>query len=159
MERIPTNEKVAAIDLNRYLEFTASLNSIDGVVVDDVPHAFYMWLMTAYPVFQDIDGTSLLALYERNVVNGDMAHEDFYAYCLNHDFPSPYPRSEHDALLYEQFDSFLQVQQVEKRQKYEEWAAQWGIDTSPGASTIFLDTDGNRYRVLTDFEEYGEIVE
>lgn len=161
MEQPPSNEKIATIDLNRYLEFIASLNTIDGKIIDDEYHAFYVWLHTALPEYQDIDnGVSLLDIYEKNVVNGDMSQEDFTTYCVQNEFPVFVSLDEGstDSEIQEEFYNFPDEIHEQKRVEYEAWALQYGIDIAPNSVTTFLDSDGITHKIRTDYLHNGETV-
>jgi len=159
MEKEPNNlEKICYIGLDSYLEFISGLNTLDGEVIEDETEAFFVWVTENNPALQDIDGVSLIALYRKNVINGGMDTARFFGYCSDHNFPYPNIDSEESILLWRQFSDFIDEINVEKKNEYETWAKKKGIETNPRAVTIFFDVEGNKYRVRTDFDHYGEII-
>jgi len=158
MEQLPAVEKITHVLLDTYLDFIASLNTIDGKLIEDEDHAFYVWVTNEVLAYQNIDGTTLLALYEKNVRDGDMDKATFYRYCDNHGFASPVTSSDHGKYQLKKFEDFLDETQRVKKEEYSHWAKEQGINFTPGAVTVFLDGEGNQYRVKTDFQNYGEIL-
>jgi len=65
MEQSPSVEKVSYLSLDTYLEFVSGLNTIDGKLIEDETHTFYVWVTSTYPSFQNIDAVSLLSIIER----------------------------------------------------------------------------------------------
>jgi hypothetical protein len=156
MEREPVNEKISHLDLDTYLAFLSDLNTIDGELIEDLNHGFYVWLTNQNPTLQNIDGVRLDALYNKNVVEGDMSTERFEEYCLSFGFLPSDPDKK--ASIVSGYNEYIAKVYVEKQQEYEDWAAQNGIDVRSGAVTKFYDSEGNIFRVRTDFENSGEII-
>lgn len=159
MEGIPNKiEKDAPIGLDAYLECLFVLDSIDGIHVENDVHAFYIWIPKAYPEFADIDGVSLTELYRLNVLEGDMTEAVFFDYCTVHKFPVPL-KSELTTYYVHEFEKYITELSEEKISQYEEWASQHGIETQPGAIMKFIDAEGNMYRIQTDSDNRGVILE
>ena len=158
MEQTPSLEKVSHVSFDTYLEYLVSLNMIDGKLIEDEDHAFYVWVTNKVPAYRDIDGVTLLSLYEKNVLEGDMSKETFYRYCTNHGFACPLPQTEDEELRQREFNHFLDDILEDRKRQYTHWATEQGINVTDGAVTVFIDLEGNSYRIKTDFENYGEII-
>ncbi len=162
MERVPESvERVASVDLDTYLTELPTLYQVDGQILEDDNHLFYHWVSKMYPQFQQIDGVSLEDLYLKNVVEMGMSTDDFYAYCdrTEHGFPIPAPstRAENANYLYA-FQQYQAEQSLQSDTRYEQWATEHGIDTTPGAVMVFIDSEGYRNRVHTDTKNRGMII-
>lgn len=158
MESEPTAEKVAHIDLNTYLEITSSLDQISGELPSTELEGFYLWHKNAYPDFK-VQGFSMLDTYRHNVLEGGMSEERFEKWCRDFELPHP------DLFLIPAnpglFIEYLEWYRLETDRRnniYEQWAEEKGIDTRPGAVMKFLDSEGNVYRVRTEFDRRGEVI-
>jgi hypothetical protein len=160
MERLSELDKVAAIDLDSYLEALPMPESVEGRLLDDATHAFYFWLSKYKPQVGVVDGVTLEALYLKNVVDGDMTEMDFVQYCENNQLPVPPTYIEADRFGYfeHEFMAYMHQQKQLQDAQYEAWAEDHGIATTPGSIMRFLDSEGNEYRVRTDTANRGQII-
>ena len=159
MEAEPNKiERDAPMGLDKYLSNLFDFDQVDGKVpVSDI-HSFYIWL-SREPEFKDIDGYSLVELFEANVIDGYMDTERFFQWCK--DFNFPYPIDEEGKVTPEGLSfniNFYNKEVAQRVEKYEAWAKSNGIDCSEGAVMRFVDAEGNTYRVRTDADNRGEII-
>jgi hypothetical protein len=160
MERLIELDKVAAIDLDSYLEALPMSEYIEGQILEGVTHTFYYWLSKYKPQVGVVDGVTLEALYRKNVVDGDMTELDFVQYCENNQLPVPPMYIEADRFGYfeHEFMAYLSKQKQRQDAQYEAWAEDHGIATTPGSIMRFFDSEGNEYRVRTDTDNRGQII-
>ncbi len=156
MEHLPSKEEISYLNFDDYLDFLTLLNTYNGRVIEDENHIFFVWCTEQDPQLQNIDGVALDALYEKNVIEGGMSVERFHQYCVDHDFLPRDPEKRGEIIAH--FNNFLEGIYQQKKVEYETWAQTHDIDVSVGALTTFIDKEGNRYRVRTDYDHYGEIV-
>jgi hypothetical protein len=159
MERAPQQEKAAPMSLDEYLSALPVPYEFEGHVYEDLTHAFYGWLGKYHADDTNVDGVSLLALYEKNVLEVGMTERDFLQYCDRNSFPVPLTgsgsRSDQYAISFQVYKGLNDRLQA---QAYKEWAMEHGIETAPGTVMRFIDAEGNEYRVTTGTKNRGQIL-
>jgi hypothetical protein len=165
-EALPVFEKEkishASILFEDYYLFLEELDTFDGVPVLDDDHAFYVWVTEHLPEYQNIDGVSLLQLFEKNVIENGMTKERFLEYCLDHNFPTQYTDVSlaQTTPLFKRFSTYFDQLLIQKEQIYLTWAEEQGIDTTPQATMSFScsEEENARFLVHTDFANRGLVV-
>jgi len=157
MEMTPTADKVAAVDLDTYLEALPTELVLEGKLMADKVQAFYFWLSKYHPNKGIINGVSIEELYVINVVDNGMEEKAFFK--SFYDFPSPVDTSEETTNFYNfEFNQYLARQNQEKDAQYQQWAGTYGIQTTPGSVMKFFDKEGYEHRVRTDIKNRGQII-
>jgi hypothetical protein len=162
MERMPSAEKLASVNLDAFLAVAQPVSDvIDGKMMQSMNHLFYYWASKTFPQFRNIDGVSLEDLYLKNVVETEMDEATFSRYCDTHGFPYPKVGEVHtgDKNYYDvAFEIYLNNEEELRKESYETWCEQNGISTASGTVMRFNDLEGNEFRVRTDYENRGQII-
>ncbi len=158
MEQLPGSDYHSDVDLEDFRQFVSTLMHIEGKRFVDRDHAFYIWAIERYEHLQDIDdGVSLLDIYEKNVIENRMEKRDFYSYCDKHKFPAPGPTVSGEDFHMWEFTKYMNEIILARKQEYKDWAETHQVDIRPKATTIFIDTAGEKQAVKTQFEDCAEI--
>lgn len=125
-----------------------------GFVARSDAHLFYKWATDQNLLGAgNIDGVTLLELYEKNVLETGMSEERFEQYCIDSGFPH------YDAMEYDEFDVVSEEYWTScphvARQEYEKWAAEKDIPTTEGSRMIFRTKADAVVLVFTDTELRG----
>ncbi len=158
MEEINIPEKTSPIALDLYLETISKFDEINGELPQTELHGFYLWHAVTDPDFK-VEGFSMLDTYRHNVLEGEMSEERFREWC--DDFNLPYPLLPKVNVLTgegKEYSTWYQSETEKRIDAYEAWAEEQGINTRPGTVMIFIDAEGNSYRVKTDADSRGEII-
>lgn len=153
----PSWEQVAHASYEAYFEFLETIDLIDGRYPLDEHHAFFIWL-SRDPKFQDVDGYSVIDIYEKNVIEGGMSQERFLEWCLDNTIPVPHEIHGEITQEGELFNVWYAHEEERTIATYTAWTTKYHIDISEGAVMRFIDENAQAYYIATDFEDRGTIV-
>jgi hypothetical protein len=88
----------------------------EGQVFKGRNHAFYWWLSTYLPAKANVDGVSLLAMYENNVQEKGMMQGEFLRYCDSLGLPIPEGYNPEPGYYETSFRVYLIQQQRQKEE-------------------------------------------
>lgn len=161
MERLRNPElSTAPVGYDEFKKHLLAEITVNGELLKNDDHAFFAWLVARYPKYVDIDGVSLRALYEKNVLENGMSAADFQSYCTNFKFPYPTVDNPESDLYFYAFEwkrykrEYMRINDT----AYQGWADDHQIDTRPGAQMRFVSIDGDEYVVSTDVVSRGRII-